>query len=160
MMDKGGYGKSWLLLALAVFTLVWFSTLQYRKLIKPDEGRYAEIPREMVVTGDWITPRLNGIKYFEKPPLQYWATAAAFRAFGVNEPAARLYTLLCGLLTVLLVGYTGWRLSGVPLGLASMVVLASSPYFFIMGGIVTLDMGLTLWTTLTFCAFVLSERRG
>jgi 4-amino-4-deoxy-L-arabinose transferase-like glycosyltransferase len=59
-----------LLLLLAVFAAVWFGTLEYRKLIKPDEGRYAEIPREMVVTGDWTTPRLNGIKYFEKPVLQ------------------------------------------------------------------------------------------
>ncbi len=61
-MDEGGVSRSWVLLAFAVFALVWFSTLQYRKLIKPDEGRYAEIPREMVVTGDWLTPRLDGIK--------------------------------------------------------------------------------------------------
>src|SRR5215468_9531330 len=91
-----------------------------RPLANPDEGRYSEISREMAATGDWITPRLNAIKYFEKPPLQYWATAASFRMFGVNEPAARLYTIVCGLLTVLLVGYTGWRLSGAPLAAGSM----------------------------------------
>ncbi len=63
---------------IAVFALLWFGTLEHRRLINPDEGRYSEIPREMVASGDWTTPRLNDIKYFYKPPLQYWATAAAF----------------------------------------------------------------------------------
>ena len=62
-------------------------------LVDPDEGRYAEIPREMAVTGDWITPRLDGLKYFEKPPLQYWATAAAYSVFGFSEWTARLWTV-------------------------------------------------------------------
>jgi len=53
----------WLLLIAVV--LIWFGNLEYRKLIRPDEGRYAEIPREMVVSGDWTTPRLNELKYFE-----------------------------------------------------------------------------------------------
>jgi 4-amino-4-deoxy-L-arabinose transferase-like glycosyltransferase len=136
--------------------LVGFHNFQ-RPLGNPDEGRYSEISREMAQSGDWVTPRLNGIKYFEKPPLQYWASAAAFNVLGVNEVAARFYVLACGMLTALLVAYTAWRLAGPSLALASLIALGSSPYFFIMGGIVTLDMGLTLWTTLTFCAFVLSE---
>src|SRR5678815_5706137 len=61
---------AWWLIAL-VTLLAWFAALDVRKLQHPDEGRYAEIAREMSVTGDWVTPRLNGIKYFEKPPLQY-----------------------------------------------------------------------------------------
>ena len=65
-----------LLIALAI---LWFATLDARRLVHPDEGRYAEIAREMAATGDWVTPRLNGLKYFEKPPLQYWLTAAAYR---------------------------------------------------------------------------------
>ena len=55
----------------ALIALVWFSNLEYRKLVRPDEGRYAEIAREMVATGNWVTPRLDGLKYFEKPALQY-----------------------------------------------------------------------------------------
>ena len=59
------------LFLILLFALAWFGTLEHRRLINPDEGRYSEIPREMVASGDWLTPRLNGIKYFEKPALQY-----------------------------------------------------------------------------------------
>ena len=79
-----------------IFTAIWFSNLEYRKLIKPDEGRYAEIPREMVASGDWTTPRLNDLKYFEKPPLQYWATAAAYEVFGEHNWTSRLWDALTG----------------------------------------------------------------
>jgi 4-amino-4-deoxy-L-arabinose transferase-like glycosyltransferase len=68
---------------------VWFGTLEQRALVRPDEGRYAEIPREMVASGDWLTPRLNEFKYFEKPALQYWATAAGYKLFGESEWTAR-----------------------------------------------------------------------
>jgi 4-amino-4-deoxy-L-arabinose transferase-like glycosyltransferase len=129
-----------------------------RPLANPDEGRYSEISREMALSGDWVTPRLNGIKYFEKPPLQYWGTAIAFKLFGENEYSARLYVALCGLATILLVGFTATRLLGIDIGIASMFALLSSPYFLALGGIVTLDMGLTLWTTATFCALLLSEQ--
>ncbi len=128
-----------------------------RHLANPDEGRYSEISREMAASGDWITPRLNGLKYFEKPPLQYWATALAFKAFGEGEHSARLYVLLCGLATLLVTGFTAWKLHGPAASLGAMLVLVSSPYFMALGGIVTLDMGLTLWTTATFCALLLAE---
>src|ERR1700753_3978361 len=98
-------------------------------LIDPDEGRYAEIPREMAVTGDWVTPRLDGLKYFEKPPLQYWATAAAYSVFGFSEWTARL--LIVGLAFFPLPMVFGWtaRLFGQPAGWAAMVALAVSPYY-------------------------------
>src|SRR6476661_3213698 len=98
--------RAWTLLAI-VMAVAWFASLDVRKLQHPDEGRYAEIAREMAVTGDWVTPRLNGIKYFEKPPLQYWLTAASFRAFEVDEWTARLPGALAGFLTILIVGYVG-----------------------------------------------------
>src|SRR4026209_1621201 len=96
--------STWLLRSglLLLALLIWFSNLDYRKLIKPDEGRYAEISREMATTGDWVTPRLNGIKYFEKPPLQYWMTAAAYEVFGEHHWTARLWPGLTGFLWVLL----------------------------------------------------------
>src|SRR6266850_7475266 len=146
-----------LLAVLAIAALVVGIDNMERPLANPDEGRYSEISREMAASGDWVTPRLNGIKYFEKPPLQYWATAVAFKLFGENEASARLYVGLCGLATILLIGFAGMRLLNPEAGLAAMLVLVSSPYFLALGGIVTLDMGLTLWTTATVCALLLAE---
>jgi 4-amino-4-deoxy-L-arabinose transferase-like glycosyltransferase len=127
-----------------------------RPLAHPDEGRYSEISREMAASGDWVTPRLNGIKYFEKPPLQYWASAAAFSLLGEGEFTARIYTALCGLVALLAVGYTARRLAGTDSALLAVAVLLSSPYFLGLGGVVTLDMGLTAWTTVSVCAFLLA----
>ena len=81
-----------LLLLIAALAVIWFAPLGLRHLIPSDEGRYAEMAREMFVTGDWITPRYNGYKYFEKPPLQTWANALTFAWFGIGEWQARLYT--------------------------------------------------------------------
>lgn len=142
-----------LLAVLALF--VGVDNMQ-RPLAHPDEGRYSEISREMAASGDWVTPRLNGIKYFEKPPLQYWASAAAFRLFGESPFTARIYTALAGLLALAAVGFTARRLAGTDAALLAVGVLLSSPYFLGMGGVVTLDMGLTAWTTVAVCAFLLA----
>ncbi|HZZ92759.1 MAG TPA: glycosyltransferase family 39 protein [Usitatibacter sp.] len=147
----------WLLVLLALVAFAVGVDNMSRPLANPDEGRYSEISREMSITGDWVTPRLDGIKYFEKPPLQYWATALAFEAFGYNEYAARLYVWLCAIATLGIAAYTAMRLATVEAGIATALVLAGSPYFLALGGIVTLDMGVTLWTTLTVCAFLLAE---
>ncbi len=148
----------WLLLIL--LAVAWFGTLEYRKFIKPDEGRYAEIPREMVASGDWLTPRLNDLKYFEKPPLQYWATAAAFDAFGEHHWTARLWTALTGFLGILLTGFATARLWGRNAGLASAAVLASSALYVIIGHVNTLDMGVSFFLAAAVFAFVLAQRDG
>ena len=145
------------LAVLAIATLGVGIDNMERPLANPDEGRYSEISREMAQTGDFVTPRLNGIKYFEKPPLQYWATALAFRAFGENEYTARLYVGLAGAATLLLVALIAFRFWGVNAALASGLALVCSPYFMALGGIVTLDMGVSLWTTATLFAFLMAE---
>jgi 4-amino-4-deoxy-L-arabinose transferase-like glycosyltransferase len=151
-----GKWKIWVIVLSLLTLFVGIDNME-RPLANPDEGRYTEISREMAATGDWVTPRLNGLKYFEKPPLQYWASALSLRIFGENEYAARLYTMLCGLLCILAVGYTLRRLVSPQAGWLGMGVLVASPYFLAMGGIVTLDMGLTAWTTLAVCAFLLAH---
>ena len=101
----------WRTLALALVAMaLWFGLLDHRPLRDPDEGRYAEIAREMLVSGDWTTPRLNGLIYLEKPPLQYWATAVAFKLLGQGNGAARLFSVLAGLAGVLLAFHAGRRL--------------------------------------------------
>ncbi|MBL8480580.1 MAG: glycosyltransferase family 39 protein [Rhodocyclaceae bacterium] len=139
------------------FSLLWLGTLDYRKLIKPDEGRYAEIAREMAVSGDWVTPRLNGIKYFEKPPLQYWATAAAYEVFGPNEWTARLWTALTGLAGVWLAWFTVRRLWGADAGALAAMCLGSCLLYLGMGHMNTLDMGLGFFLQLALSGFVLAN---
>ena len=145
------------LLAVAI-ALVWFANLEYRTLIKPDEGRYAEIPREMVASGDWVTPRLNELKYFEKPPLQYWATAVAYTVFGEHQWTSRLWTGLTGFAGILLVWFTGFRLFGREAAGYAALLLSGSLLYVLMGHINTLDMGVTFFLTLGIAGLLLSEQ--
>jgi 4-amino-4-deoxy-L-arabinose transferase-like glycosyltransferase len=144
----------WLTLA---FAILWGATLGSRALLHPDEGRYAEIAREMLATGDWITPRLNGIKYFEKPALQYWATAVAYLGFGQNEFAARFWCGLTGFFGVLLAYYAGARLYGREAGIMAAAVLASSLLYFILGHLNTLDMGLGFFLEVALAGCLLAQ---
>lgn len=149
-------GTSLVLLAVCL-AVIWFGTLHQRKLINPDEGRYAEIPREMVASGDWLTPRLNGIKYFEKPALQYWTTAIAYEVFGEHEGSARLWSALCGFLGILATAFTARRLWGFDAALASASVLASSLLWVMIGHVNTLDMGLSFFLSSAIFCFILAQ---
>jgi len=155
-----GKGKTILWLLLAAFAVLWFSNLQYRILIKPDEGRYAEIPREMVESHDWVTPRLNGLKYFEKPALQYWATAAAYEAFGVHPWTSRLWDALTGFAGVLLVWFAGARLFGREAGRYAALLLVGSMLYAVMGHVNTLDIGVTFFITLGIVGLLLGQQQG
>lgn len=84
----------WEFAALALFFIAYLLPLGGRPMLRPDEFRYAEIPREMLATGDWTVPRLSGVRYFEKPALGYQLTALSFRIFGENEFALRLPSAL------------------------------------------------------------------
>lgn len=145
---------------LLAFCIVWFYGLAARTLVPTDEGRYAEMAREMVTSNDWITPRLNGIKYFEKPPLQNWMNALTFKLFGFGEWQARLWTGLCGLLGIALVAHAGRRVFGERIGFTAAIVLASSFFWAALGHINTLDMGLAGMMTLTLCGLLLGQREG
>ncbi|MDO9054202.1 MAG: phospholipid carrier-dependent glycosyltransferase, partial [Gallionella sp.] len=144
----------WLLIVVAA---IWFANLEYRTLIKPDEGRYAEIPREMVVSGDWVTPRLNDLKYFEKPPLQYWATATAYTVFGEHPWTTRLWVGLTGFAGLLLVWLVGLRLFGREAAGYAALLLSSSLLYVLMSHINTLDMGVTFFISLGLFALLLGQ---
>ncbi len=137
---------------------MWFWGLGHRPLFNTDEGRYAEIPREMLVTGNWVTPRLDGLRYFEKPPLQYWATAAAYAVFGVHDWTARLWTALSSYLTILLTAFAAFRLYGARVGWIAGSVLAGSFYFGFLGHFNTLDASLAFAMSLTLFGYVLGQR--
>lgn len=147
-----------LLALLLAFVLLWFGTLEHRRLINPDEGRYSEIPREMVASGDWLTPRLNDIKYFEKPALQYWATATAFTVFGEHHWTARLWPALTGFLGVLFTAFATARLFGLQAGLIAGAVLAGSVLWNVIGHVNTLDMGVSFFLAAAVFALCLGQR--
>ncbi len=148
--------KQWWYLIIAV-AVIWFSNLEYRTLIKPDEGRYAEIPREMVTSGDWTTPRLNDIKYFEKPPLQYWATATAYEVFGEHQWTSRLWAGLTGFAGIFLVWFAGLRLFGREAAAYSAMILGSSLLYVLIGHVNTLDMGVTFFISLGIFALLIAQ---
>lgn len=143
---------------LIVFAAVLLYALGVRTLVPPDEGRYAEMAREMFASGDWITTRLNGIKYFEKPPLQTWMNALSFTLFGLGDWQARLWTGLCGLLGVVLTGVAGTRVFGARIGFYAALVLGSSFYWVACSQIDSLDMGLSGMMTVALCALLIAQR--
>jgi 4-amino-4-deoxy-L-arabinose transferase-like glycosyltransferase len=154
VLPRRGLLIFWLLLALA-----WFLPLNAPHLFDPDEGRYAEIPREMVASADWVTPRLNDIKYFEKPVLQYWATAAAFEAFGEHPWCVRLWPALCGFLGLMLTFVVARRLDGERTALMAVLIQASAMLYVGMARIATLDMSLSGWLQLSLSALIMLVAR-
>lgn len=146
----------WLL--LAGFILATLYALGVRTLVPPDEGRYAEIGREMFASGDWITTRLNGIKYFEKPPLQAWFNALTFSLFGLGEWQARLWTGLCGILGVVMTAWAGRVVFSRRVGLYAGLVLASSLYWLAAGQISSLDMSLAGMMTASLASVLIAQR--
>jgi hypothetical protein len=141
-----------------IFAVLWFGSIEYRRLIDPDEGRYAEISREMVASGDWLTPRLNDLKYFEKPPLQYWATATAFTLFGEHQWTARLWSALTGFFGILFTVAATGRLFNPTTGWIAGAVLASSLLWNLIGHINTLDMGVSAFLAAAVFALCLAQR--
>jgi 4-amino-4-deoxy-L-arabinose transferase-like glycosyltransferase len=102
----------WAVLILATLYVCYFSHLGAIGFVGPDEPRYAWIARDMAETGDWVTPRLYGKPWFEKPPLFYWGAAICFKLFGVSEAAARLPSAISALLATLALAWLALRLYG------------------------------------------------
>src|SRR6478672_8009890 len=100
-IQSGARLPRWLWISLGVLTLLTYTVGLNFPLVGPDEPRYAQVAREMLERGDWITPTLGGHTWFEKPALLYWLEIVFYRIFGVSEAAARLGPALCGLGTVL-----------------------------------------------------------
>ena len=151
------WSRDLLLLALALGLLLGFRLGSY-PLANPDEGRYAEIPREMVVRGDWVTPRLDGVNYFEKPPLMYWAVAACLELLGPSEWAVRAAPALFALAGVLLTYAAARRIHGRDAGLAAALVLGTSLLYFGLGRFLVLDMAVSVLMSATLFCFILGVR--
>ncbi len=126
---------------------LFFFRLGVPGLMDPDEGRYAEIAREMLVSGDFITPRLNFLPYLEKPPLVYWLTALSLSVGGLNEWAARFIPALSALGGVMAVYWLTAKLWGPGTAFLAAMVTATSSGYFLLGRLLILDMTLTGFMT-------------
>jgi 4-amino-4-deoxy-L-arabinose transferase-like glycosyltransferase len=122
-------------------------------LWEPDEGRYAEIAREMLATGDYVTPRNDWVRYFEKPPLVYWLTAGSLRLFGHNEFAVRCQAAIFSAGQVGITEALGEALFGVTAGLFAAIALALSPLFFVFARFATPDPALAFFFAAALTAF-------
>ncbi len=145
---------------LAAYLLLYVAPLPFRPLYLPDETRYAEIPREMLSTGDWIVPRLDGLRYFEKPVLGYWVTALSILSFGENRFGVRLpcalATGLSALLLVLLLRRSGHATSA----LIGALVFLTSLEVYALGVFNVLDALFSAFVTASMTFFYLAFRSG
>jgi 4-amino-4-deoxy-L-arabinose transferase-like glycosyltransferase len=112
---------------LGLFYALWIGS---HALFTPDEGRYSEVAREMVVSGDYITPRLNGVAFLDKPVLYYWLQASAIQLFGLKEWALRFWPALIGVLSTIVLYGTGRLLFNRRTGLIAALLLATSPLYY------------------------------
>ncbi|MEO2088535.1 MAG: glycosyltransferase family 39 protein, partial [Gemmataceae bacterium] len=123
-------------------------------LLEPDEGRYAQIPKEMLESGAWVVPTLMGQPYLDKPPLMYWLTALSYRAFGVSEESARLVPAVCVHMTILAVYLLGRRSVGERAAFWAAALLTAAPGFLGVARFLLLDGLLTFCvTTSVLCGF-------
>lgn len=132
------------ILLLVVPALFLYPRLDFR-LLDPDEGRYAEIPREMLAADDWIVPRLQGEPYLDKPPLLYWLVMLSYQAFGTSAASARLVPALAIHACIIATYLFGCRWLGPRAALRGAILLALMPGLAGVGRILTLDGLLTLW---------------
>ncbi len=156
-----GHSVQWqyILVLMIACAVPFLLSLGNIPLIDPDEGRYAEIPREMLERGDFITPTLNYVKYFEKPPLLYWLNAASLKLFGLNEFAARLPSALSGLATVLATYIICLRLFDRRTALFAALFLATAAGFVLQSRIILTDMLLTFCLTSALGSFIIASKR-
>jgi 4-amino-4-deoxy-L-arabinose transferase-like glycosyltransferase len=130
--------------------------------VDPPEGLHAAIARDMLRRGDWITPHVDGVRYFDKPPLFYWLVASAFRLFGHGEAAARLGSALPAVGVAVITAWIGNRLGGPRVGLIAGLIVAANLELYLFARLVKPDLLFVLCITLAFAGFVAAylERGG
>lgn len=151
--------RKYLIALVVLCAIVNFYGLGRLPLVGPDEPRYAEVAREMYETGDWVTPRLGGINWFEKPALTYWLAAAGYKLFGVSEFAARFGIALMASAGILILYFLGKRIRSSRFGYLSAAALATCGLWpgFARGA--TFDMPLSVAMELALLSFFLWESR-
>ncbi|MCX5789893.1 MAG: glycosyltransferase family 39 protein, partial [Elusimicrobia bacterium] len=150
--------RRWLWTLLATAAILPFVGLGH-PLWEVDDARYAEVPREMVERGDWLTPRLDYLDYVEKPPLPYWLTCVSYSVFHVSEASARLPLALWALAALAGTATLGAWLFGAEIGLASALILATTAAFLGLSHVLTPDLPLSAVLVWTMALWLRAMRR-
>lgn len=152
--------KKLITILILIFAVIYLTPLAGHHLLEPDEGRYSEIPREMVESGNYITPMLNYVKYFEKPALLYWMNAVSFKALGQNAFAARFPCALTALAGIACTALFSAYLFGRRVGAISAVIIGTSLLYYAIGTINITDMPLSFFITLALASFYVAHTKG
>jgi 4-amino-4-deoxy-L-arabinose transferase-like glycosyltransferase len=142
-----------LTLFLGIFYALWIGS---HALFTPDEGRYSEVAREMIVTGDYVTPRLNGVVFLDKPIMYYWLQASAMLMFGIKEWALRFWPALAGVLGCLMTYVAGRMLFNRRSGIIASIVLASSPLYYGAAHYANLDLEVAVFISISLMSFIVA----
>jgi 4-amino-4-deoxy-L-arabinose transferase len=146
---------------ILLFTVVYIAPLGVRPMIIPDETRYAEIPREMLASGDWTVPTLDGLRYFEKPVLGYWLNTASIYLFGENAFAIRLPSALSVGISALLIGLLVCKFGGGhKQALLTAAAFLTCFEVFVIGTSCILDSVFSMFVTATFVLFFFAWRES
>ncbi len=145
------YDPFFIAVTLIFFYALWIGSYP---LFTPDEGRYSEVAREMIVTGDYITPRLNGIAFLDKPILYYWLQASAIQLFGLKEWALRFWPACIGIMGSIVVYITGRTLYNRRAGILSAIILATCPLYFGAAHYANLDLEVSVLVSNALLFFI------
>ena len=145
---------------LALASVPFLYALGAWPLMEPDEGRNAEVAREMVVLGNWSLPHFDFLPYLDKPVMLFWLIAGAFHALGVNELAARLPSALAGVATMALTAALGRRLLDVRRGLLAALIVGTGPLVIVFARLAIFDMPFTVFTTAALVCLVEARHDG
>lgn len=153
--------RSWIIdltLLGGILSLFYAFCLGSYPLFTPDEGRYSEVAREMVATGDYITPRVNGVPFLDKPILYYWLQALAINLFGLNEWALRFFPALLGVAGCLMNYICGRKLFNRRTGIVAALILGTTPLYFASAHYANLDLEVAVWISCTLLSFITAVR--
>lgn len=148
------------LLLFVVLCFYFMLLMGLRPLSVPDEGRYPEVAREMLLTHDYVTPRVNGIVFLDKPALYYWLQALSFKLFGVNTWSVRLMPALFAIGGALLVFYTSRQLFNRRAAWWSVAALVCNPLYYLAAQYANMDMEIAIWVTAALCLFLLGRQQS
>lgn len=160
-MSTANKWQRYALILLLMYLLIYILPLGVRPIMIPDEARYAQIPHEMITTGNWVSPHLNGLRYFEKPVLGYWVTGISMQLFGENAFAMRLPSALSAGLSALAVFLLCARFSRrESTALYAAMIYLSMLGVFLIGTINILDSLFSFLLTAAFVTFYFSHREA